>query len=142
MSLFRQGTSDHSSPPSAKLVVTIPATDEAGTALRKALCALEPFVGAKRRDLELLVTELATNGVKHAAAIGSNRITLDASVEPHLLRVEVRDRGERFSPTPREQRSEPGGFGLVLVDRIADRWGVIREPSTTVWFELARGTAA
>jgi hypothetical protein len=31
----------------------------------------------------------------------------------------------------------PGGWGLVLVDRIADRWGIIHSPDgTCVWFEL------
>ena len=29
-----------------------------------------------------------------------------------------------------------GGIGLNLVERLASRWGVIRQPQTTVWFEL------
>jgi hypothetical protein len=33
-----------------------------------------------------------------------------------------------------------GGFGLVLVDRISDRWGVIRDRPNVVWFELDRRT--
>ena len=33
-----------------------------------------------------------------------------------------------------------GGFGLVLVDRISDRWGVIRNRQNVVWFELDRRT--
>ena len=33
---------------------------------------------------------------------------------------------------------EPGGLGLVLVDEMADRWGVHRHADgTCVWFELA-----
>ena len=33
---------------------------------------------------------------------------------------------------------EPGGLGLVLVDEMADRWGVARhDDETCVWFELA-----
>ena len=33
---------------------------------------------------------------------------------------------------------EPGGLGLVLVDEMADRWGVqCHENETCVWFELA-----
>ena len=85
------------------------------------------------------MTELATNGVKHAQIrAGGNRITLDARVDPHVLRVEVRDRGEGFEPEPRaHRRPEPGGWGLVLVEDIAERWGVTNDP-TTVWFELPR----
>jgi hypothetical protein len=30
------------------------------------------------------------------------------------------------------------GWGLALVDRLSDRWGVSREDSTCVWFEIDR----
>ncbi len=33
---------------------------------------------------------------------------------------------------------EPGGFGLYLVGRLADRWGVETDDGTTVWFVLQR----
>jgi anti-sigma regulatory factor (Ser/Thr protein kinase) len=33
---------------------------------------------------------------------------------------------------------EPGGFGLFLVGRLADRWGVETDGGTTVWFVLRR----
>jgi hypothetical protein len=55
-----------------------------------------------------------------------------------VLRVEVRDGGAGFVPERRRERSEPGGWGLMLVEGIADRWGVKRDPTTTVWFELPR----
>ena len=33
---------------------------------------------------------------------------------------------------------DPGGLGLVLVDEMADRWGVAcTDDETCVWFELA-----
>ena len=58
------------------------------------------------------------------------------------LRVSVTDAGPGFEPDldapPREQ--EMGGFGLVLVDRVSDRWGVIRNRPNVVWFELDRRT--
>jgi anti-sigma regulatory factor (Ser/Thr protein kinase) len=140
MTLFGQGTpSTESGAPHAQLTVTVPASAEAGAALRRAIRALDSYCGPRiAEDLELLVTELATNGVKHAQfSSGGNRITLDARVDPHVLRVEVRDRGRGFEPGARLERSEPGGWGLVLVDGIAERWGVKRDP-TTVWFELPR----
>jgi anti-sigma regulatory factor (Ser/Thr protein kinase) len=141
MAVFGQGTpSTESGDACAQLTVTVPASPEAGGALRRAVRSLERYCGPRTaEDLELLVTELATNGVKHAQiSSGGNRITLDARVDPHLLRVEVRDRGEGFEPEPRlRERREPGGWGLVLVEDIAERWGVKRDP-TTVWFELPR----
>ena len=44
----------------------------------------------------------------------------------------------RFSPEERDAPlDEPGGWGLVLVDQMAERWGVVRDERTRVWFELA-----
>jgi anti-sigma regulatory factor (Ser/Thr protein kinase) len=140
MALFGQGApSTESGDACAQLTVTVPASVEASGALRRAIRSLDSYYGPRTaEDLELLVTELATNGVKHAQInSGGNRITLDARVDPHVLRVEVRDRGDGFEPEPRRERPEPGGWGLVLVEGIAERWGVKHDP-TTVWFELPR----
>jgi anti-sigma regulatory factor (Ser/Thr protein kinase) len=117
--------------------MSVPASAEAGTALRQAVRSLEVFLEPDQADeVELLVTELATNGVKHASSGDSDRITLDAVVDEDGLHVAVSDRGEGFTPKPRAAgRTEPGGWGLMLVDGIADRWGVERGPSK-VWFEL------
>ena len=55
------------------------------------------------------------------------------------IRVEVHDSGPGFEPPeapPTLYRES--GFGLFLVDRIADRWGVSSDGGTTVWFELDR----
>ena len=55
------------------------------------------------------------------------------------VRVEVSDHGEGFTPAPRfGTLDEPGGFGLFLIGRLADRWGVDTEDGTTVWFVLRR----
>ena len=117
--------------------MTVPASAEAGTALRMAIRSLEVFLGPDQADeVELLVTELATNGVKHASKAASDQIRLDAILDDGSLHVAVSDRGEGFTPEPRAaSRSEPGGWGLMLVEGIADRWGVERGPSK-VWFEL------
>jgi anti-sigma regulatory factor (Ser/Thr protein kinase) len=53
--------------------------------------------------------------------------------------AEVSDRGPGFAPKERDKDlDEPGGWGLVLVQSIAKRWGVERDGGTRVWFELAR----
>ena len=48
------------------------------------------------------------------------------------------DPGTESSPFgARPNGDHSGGWGLFLVDRIADRWGVRRTPSgTSVWFEI------
>jgi anti-sigma regulatory factor (Ser/Thr protein kinase) len=128
----------------AQLTVSVPASAEAGAAFRRAIRSLDNWLGSRAaEDAELLVTELATNGVKHARSPDGNppRITLHARVGRDALRIEVRDRGRGFDGAGAARLREVGGWGLQLVEGLADRWGVEREPSTTVWFEIA-GAAA
>jgi anti-sigma regulatory factor (Ser/Thr protein kinase) len=86
--------------------------------------------------LRLLVSELVTNAVRHGGC--------DEPVEVHAawnaeVRVEVVDHGHGFSPEPRAGAlDEPGGFGLLLVGRLAERWGVDTDSGTRVWFVLRR----
>jgi anti-sigma regulatory factor (Ser/Thr protein kinase) len=146
MAMLGQGAHASAQPgdSQAQLTVSVPASADAGSALRRAVRSLDRWLGPQTaEDVELLVTELATNGVKHARTANGNRITLLARVEPARVRIEVRDGGRGFEHRRRDRGlGEPGGWGLMLVDGIADRWGIEREPSTTVWFEMARGVAA
>lgn len=82
------------------------------------------------RRARLLVSELATNAVRH----GSGRIELLIVPTPQGLRFCVCDEGGGV----RERRppGEDGGFGLHLVADLADRWG--QEPTRDVWFEVDR----
>ena len=89
-------------------------------------------------DATLLVSELVTNGVKYG---GEGELRLEIDVEPDRLRAEIVDQGSGFEPQTRENRemglSDEGGWGLHLVETLADDWGV-HEGSTHVWFELRR----
>jgi len=88
--------------------------------------------------MRLLVTELIANSVKHA---GADAVGLKVVVGRSAVLVEVLDEGPGFEPAHRSEGQDEGsGWGLFLVDRLADRWGVARERSaTSVWFELKRG---
>jgi len=105
---------------------------------RRALARLhsdldEPLLETMR----LLVTELIANSVKHAAAV---KVCLKVLVANSAVLVEVTDEGPGFRPTGRTAgQDETSGWGLFLVDRLADRWGVAREGAANrVWFELKR----
>jgi anti-sigma regulatory factor (Ser/Thr protein kinase) len=80
----------------------------------------------------LLVSELVTNSVVHAACEVRLRVTPGSPV-----RVEVHD-GSQERPRVRDRGPlEAGGLGLVVVESVASRWGI--EPQSTgkvVWFEL------
>ena len=91
---------------------------------------------AVREDVLLLVTELVTNGVKHGGADSDGRLDVEVRLWPQRVRVEVVDPGTELTEI-HPNRDDPGGWGLVLVDRIAARWGVGRGASfTRVWFEI------
>jgi anti-sigma regulatory factor (Ser/Thr protein kinase) len=85
------------------------------------------------------VSELVTNSVRHSSADPRRSVGLEVAVTPSKLRVEVSDGGRGFEPRRRDgDRSRPGGWGLYLVEQIADRWGVVLGSLTRVWFEIDR----
>lgn len=87
-------------------------------------------------DVKLLVSELITNSVKYGSD-GDVRLEI-RSDRPDHIRVEVVDQGSGFIPVARDRpATEAGGWGLHLVETLADRWGV-HEGSTHVWFEIDR----
>lgn len=83
--------------------------------------------------IELAVSELVSNALRH----GEGLVGLTVALDDDELRVEVSDQG---GGQPRMRRTapsaaEPGGWGLRLVDQLADRWGSHRERGRTlVWF--------
>jgi anti-sigma regulatory factor (Ser/Thr protein kinase) len=87
-------------------------------------------------DLELLVSEVVTNAVIHGRAHRDRTIELRLREEPGLLRVEVSDEGPGFDRHTLSPRDE-GGWGLLFVDKLADRWDVHRlDHQTVLWFEI------
>jgi anti-sigma regulatory factor (Ser/Thr protein kinase) len=103
--------------------------------------AVEDFAQAKIDpalvpDVKLLVSELITNSVKYGGD-GEVHLQMRSDHEGHI-RVEVVDQGSGFVPVARDRpATEAGGWGLHLVETLANRWGV-HEGSTHVWFEISR----
>ena len=93
---------------------------------------------ALAEDVKLLVSELVTNSVRHGGAGELDHVDLQLSFDGSCVRVEVGDSGPGFVPrtTPAPRPDLIGGFGLVLVERLTHRWGVDREGSSRVWFEI------
>ena len=89
------------------------------------------------RNLELLTCELVNNSVVHGKASERDVIEIEVRHTAAGVRAEVSDPGPGFSPSGRTRElEEPGGWGLVLVERIAKAWGVEFDGRTRVWFEL------
>jgi anti-sigma regulatory factor (Ser/Thr protein kinase) len=87
---------------------------------------------------ELLVSELVTNAVLHART----DIRVEVDQRGDVVRIGVSDRSLR-GVRPRAHSIESGtGRGLLLVDRMAQRWGVdLHDDGKVVWFELPREPA-
>ncbi len=111
---------------------------EAAAVARRAIARMRGDLDAPLLEtLRLLVTELVTNSVRHAKA---DQVDLELRVTEPAVRVEVHDRGPGFSPRQRVKDQDPeSGWGLFLVERLANRWGVVNEGlGTRVWLELDR----
>jgi anti-sigma regulatory factor (Ser/Thr protein kinase) len=118
------------------LAVTSKAPQEARKALRS---RIPPLDEDSRQVLELLVSELVGNSVRHGGLGPAHRITLNVRAKHDWIRVEVIDRGRRFEPhVPLSKPPMDGsGWGLFALDQTAERWGIIdRPPHRHVWFEL------
>ena len=120
-----------------RLASTADAAAEARRAVEGLALALSP---RRHRDVQLLVSEVVTNAVRHAGLQTDDRIRVTGCLHDGTVRVEVHDPGSGFEP--REQDPDPArasGWGLFLVAELADRWGVERaDPGTRVWFEVDR----
>lgn len=112
-----------------------------GTALG---VAVDPGVAA------LLASEVAANAI----ALDAGEVTVTVTRQGRRFRVEVRDHGYGMPEVPHPGVPHPdapeevlGGtgvaramrqWGLVIVDQLADRWGVEQFlPGKIVWFELS-----
>jgi anti-sigma regulatory factor (Ser/Thr protein kinase) len=89
--------------------------------------------GERFETARLLVSELVANAVTHA----ETDVTLQLDLSPERLRIEVRDGADGEPRARRPRHDDPTGRGLMIVEALADRWGVEpTPPGKTVWFEL------
>jgi anti-sigma regulatory factor (Ser/Thr protein kinase) len=119
--------------------LTLPADHEAPARARGGLArflAPENLAPELLENAALLTTELVTNSVRHSALEASQSITMHCDLDDRRLLVRVADAGGPF-PVPDPQRYV-GGWGLLLVAEISDRWAVHHNVPNSVWFELDR----
>ncbi|MEX2459140.1 MAG: ATP-binding protein [Actinomycetota bacterium] len=109
------------------------AAAEARDTVRAALARVRPEVC---EDVRLLVSELVTNSVRHGGLRPHDEVRVHVRATTAAVRVEVADHGRGFDPAGVPGRGEAGGYGLVLVQRLAHRWGVDPTDGVNVWFEL------
>ncbi len=133
-------------PPSAALTertVELPATAAAAGLARRELTAMPGISGEVGYKALLLVSELIGACLQEIEPGPDATIGLTIRADDRRVRVEVAGRcagigvDDALSST-----SAPslGGYGLRIVDRMADAWGTEQGPGgAVVWFELVRG---
>ena len=109
----------------------------AGLARRSVLSVEANLPPSVRHRLALLLSELVTNAIQHGGAGPHETVQVRVANATERIRVEVFDPGANSAPA-RDRIEEGGGYGLLLVDRLASGWG--REDTegggSLAWFEL------
>jgi len=118
--------------------IRLPPTPLAPGRARRAV--RETLAGVAEPTLEaatLLVSELVTNSVRHAGMRSDGSVQVVIRRDRAAVRIEVADWGPGFRFQPRSTPlDQAGGWGLPLVEKLSQRWGIREGPPTTVWFEL------
>ena len=118
--------------------VTLPAARPAAALARQATRAAMAAwrLGYLADSAVLLVSELVTNAVQHAGPDVSPTV-LRLEYGGGWLRIEVHDTSPH-APRPRiPDWLDESGFGLMLVDALAAKWGVQQTmQGKAVWAEL------
>ncbi len=109
------------------------------TSPRQARLLIQDLLGSAADELvdtvQLLVTELVTNAVVHAASAPRLEIHLGRAT----IRIAVYDDDATMPERREPDVDRPGGRGLHLLDLLATRWGSEpHPPGKVVWFEVDR----
>jgi serine/threonine-protein kinase RsbW len=104
--------------------------------------AVAPWLSARvserlLNDAQLLLSELVTNSVLHARLARGASIRVSVEISDGLVHLEVEDPGDAVTAPRRPDLAYGGGFGLYLVETLAERWGSRHDGGTCVWAELA-----
>ena len=123
----------------------LPADESAPLLARSALndAIPPPVLNERVDDARLAISELAANAVRHGQLRpGQDTIRLLIDADDDHVRIEVEQStaavGVRVVEPRLEDTVRVGGFGLRLVEQMADEWGFETGPPGHVWCEFRR----
>jgi serine/threonine-protein kinase RsbW len=92
------------------------------------------------QDAMLVISELVSNAVRHAAPLHGGNVRVSCSIDDESVRIEITDGGAVTRPNPAVATVFAlGGRGLDIVRTICREWGVVQETdSVTVWADVPR----
>jgi len=119
--------------------VVLSGDNDAPWLARRAIAGhVPPLPPPVKDDISLLVTELVTNAIRHGGSGPDSPVRLELQRRNGRLRIGVTDAGTEAELAHVANGDSSGGWGLYLVERIAESWGMKLTPSgTCVWFEVA-----
>lgn len=123
------------SPATRRSVQAFPATLDAVTQARHFATAVISDWGYDDvvQDLQLIVSELASNAIRHA----HSAFTVVLSGSDSSLRVAVFDASHALAIPRRPENSSSSGRGLMLVAALATEWGVAQtDDGKVVWAQV------
>jgi serine/threonine-protein kinase RsbW len=115
--------------------MAVPCDPRAPAAVRHALDCRED-IGWVLGDAMLVASELVTNAVLHSGCSDNETIEVRVEVRPERLRISVRDPGRSGRNAEVRSGQLVGGWGLRVVEQLADRWGSERAEGYQVWAEV------
>ena len=121
--------------------IRLPHTRAASDLARQAISReLEGILTRPRLDDALLiVSELASNAVRHAPATVEDEIELRVVIDPNRVLLVIVDGGNDFTPDwPTDDDVRSSRMGLLLVDSVSDAWGISDDGTNAVWAEVSR----
>jgi anti-sigma regulatory factor (Ser/Thr protein kinase) len=121
--------------------VELPATAAAAGMARRELAATPGLSGELGYRVLLLSSELIAVFVAGDEPRPGGVLRLSIAVTPERVRITVAGEGPHASADSLvHSRETPslGGYGLQIVDRMADAWGTAGPHGEQIWFELRR----
>jgi anti-sigma regulatory factor (Ser/Thr protein kinase) len=124
------------------LLQVLPGTADSASAARRLARQLLGDADPAAETVMLLVSELVTNAIVHSeSGAPGGTITVTLCPVPAGVLVQVRDDGGSSEPRLAGSGSDGAehGYGLLLVDALADSWGTISGPGSRVtWCRVSR----
>jgi anti-sigma regulatory factor (Ser/Thr protein kinase) len=120
------------------LLSVLPGTPESVGAARQMVRQTLGDGHPAAETVQLVVSELVTNAIVHTkSGAPGGTVTVALCPGPGGVLVQVRDDGGTSQPRLTSAAADPRtgaeqGYGLLLVDALADRWGSISSPNGRV----------
>ncbi|MFL5863880.1 MAG: ATP-binding protein [Solirubrobacteraceae bacterium] len=116
------------------MALQLPCDPDAPARTRDALSELDDL-GWIAGDVMLVASELVTNAVLHSGCLPDHDIQVTARQGSDGITVSVRDPGVSGMDARTAPPADPhaGGWGLRVVEQLADSWGQERSDGYHVW---------